>query len=318
MAFDVSSLTSYVIENEDQLMAKSLFGSKTSDLIRSQGNLLVGVKSSQKINLLDTDAIFQSGTGCTRTSSGTTTITQRTVTVGDIAVVEDVCVNSLNTKYLSKSLAAGSDPNKIPFEQEFTDLKAATISKQLEIAIWQGDTSHGNANLSKFDGFVKLIDNAATAVNGNPTGITTSTGITSANVVSIVNGVVAKIPADVLGKEDVAVFCGWDTFMLYVQAYTALNLFAFAPSGNEVKAEAGEIIIPGTYYKLTAVHGLDGTNRIFAMRTSNMFGGTDLSGEEDKWSLMEDQFKDYLRFKAHFKYGVNVAFPNEVVSFKLV
>ena len=102
MAFDVSSLTNYVIENEDQLMAKSLFGSKTSDLIRSQGNLLVGVKSSQKINLLDTDAIFQSGTGCTRTSSGTTTITQRTVTVGDIAVVEDVCVNSLNTKYLSK------------------------------------------------------------------------------------------------------------------------------------------------------------------------------------------------------------------------
>lgn len=318
MALDVSALTNYVIENEDQLMAKSLFTSRTSDIIRSEGTLLVGVKSSQKINLLDTDAIFQSGTGCTRTSSGTTTITQRTVTVGDIAVVEDICVNTLNTKYTSKALAQGSDPNKLPFEQEYTDLKAATISKQLEVAIWQGDTSHGNANLSKFDGLIKLIDNAGTAVAANTTSISTGTGITSSNIIGIIDRVVANIPADVQGKDDVRVFIGWDKFTVALQAYTAANYFAYAPTGGESKAAAGEFVIPGTYYKLTAVHGLDSTSRIFAMRTSNLFGGTDLSGEEDKWSMMEDQFKDYLRFKAHFKYGVNVAFPNEVVSFKLV
>ncbi len=78
------------------------------------------------------------------------------------------------------------------------------------------------------------------------------------------------------------------------------------------------VIIPGTNYKLTAVHGLDGTNRLFGMRMSNLFAGVDLENEEDKFEMMEDQFKDYLRFKAQFKYGVNVAFPDEVVSFKLV
>lgn len=320
MALDVSTLTSYVIENENLLVVKSLFGPRTAELIRKEGTVMTGVKFAEQINILATDALFQNGVGCTRVSSGTTTITQRKVTIGDIAVVEDLCVKTLNTVYMSKKLASGSnnDP-ELPFEQEYTDLKAATIAKKLEIALWQGDILNaGNDGLARFDGYIKLIDAALTAINGNPTNITTGTGIVAANVVSIVNGVVAKIPADVLGQPDVRIFCGWDTFMTYVAAYTALNLFAFAPSGGEVKAEAGELVIPGTYYRLTAVHGLDGTNRLFAIRMSNMFYGVDLENDYEQWSIMQDQFKDFLRFKVLFKAGVNVAFPNEIVQFKLV
>jgi hypothetical protein len=193
----------------------------------------------------------------------------------------------------------------------------------LEIAIWQGDTTSGDANLSKFDGLIKLIDAASDEVLANQpayTGqaaITTSTGITSSNVKAIVNAMWLALPARLQGKDDIRVFCGWDVFYKFVAAFTDQNLFNFAPSGSEVSAANGVVIIPGTNYKLTAVHGLDGTNRLFALRTSNMYLATDLVNEEDKFSLMEDQFKDYLRFKAQFKYGVNVAFPNEVVSFKL-
>lgn len=320
MALDVSTLVSYVIENEDLLVVKSLFGPKTADLIRSEGTVMTGVKFAEQINILATDALFQNGVGCTRTPSGTTTITQRKVTIGDIAVVEDLCVKTLNTTYMSKKLANGSNNDPaIPFEQTYTDLKAATIAKKLEIALWQGDTLNaGNDGLARFDGYIKLIDAAGTAVNGNPTNITTVTGITASNVVSIVNGIIAKIPADVLGQDDVRIFCGWDTFQTYVQAYTALNLYAFAPTGSESKVSGGELVIPGTYYRLTAVHGLDGTNRLFAIRMSNMFYGVDLENDYEQWSIMPDQFKDYLRFKVLFKAGVNVAFPNEIVQFKLV
>lgn len=318
MAFDVSALVNYVIENTDVLVTKSIFGARTSDLIRSEGTVMTGVKFAEQINILDTDATFQDGSGCTRTSSGSTRITQRKVTVGNIAVVEDLCVKDLRTKYLSKTLAKGSQENSLAFEQDYTNLKAQTIAKQLEIGLWQGDTTSANANLSRFDGLIKLIDASGVAVNGNPTSILVATGITAANVVGIVNGVVSALPADVLGQEDIRIFCGWDTFQTYVTAYTALNLFAFAPNGNEGKAEVGEIVIPGTFYKLTAVHGLDTTKRLFGVRMSNLFEGTDLEGEEEDWSIMEDQFKDYLRFKAAFKVGVNMAFPNEIVSFKLV
>lgn len=318
MAFVVSSLVDYVIENENLLVTKSLFGGRTSDIIRQEGTVMVGVKFAEQINLLDTDTIFQNGAGCTRVSSGTTTITQRKVTVGEIAVVEDICVKDLNKKYLSKALAKGSDVNTLPFEQEYSDLKARSIAKQLEVAIWQGDTTSGNANLARFDGLIKLIDAAAVSANGNPTGITTGTGITVTNIKSIIDGVWQAIPADVKGQDDVRVFIGWDNFEKFIAAYRDQNLFNFAPTGSEVSVENGIVIIPGTKYRLTAVHGLDTTNRIFASRMSNVYAAVDLENEYEKFSIMEDQFKDYLRFKAQFKYGVNVAFPNELVSFKLV
>jgi hypothetical protein len=318
MALSVNTLVDYVIENENELVAKSLFSGKTSQLISSEGTVLTGVKFAQKINILATDAIFQNGAGCTRVPSGTTSLTQRQVTIGEIAVVEDICVKTLNSKYMSKKLAAGSDVNTLPFEQEFADLKSATIGKQLEIAIWQGDTASGNTNLNKFDGLIKLIDAAGTAVNGNTTGITTGTGVTVANIKTVVDNTWLALPADVTGQDDIRVFIGWDNFNKFIASFKDQNLFNFAPTGSEVSAANGVVIIPGTNYRLTAVHGLNGTNRLFAMRTSNMFAGVDLENEYEQFSMMEDQFKDYLRFKAQFKYGVNVAFPDEIVSFKLV
>jgi hypothetical protein len=95
MSLDVSTLVDYVIENENLLITKSLFTSRTSDLIRTEGTVMTGIKFAEQINILSTDAIFQNGDGCTRVSSGSTSITQRKVTVGNIAVVEDICVKDL-------------------------------------------------------------------------------------------------------------------------------------------------------------------------------------------------------------------------------
>lgn len=326
MALSVSALVDYVIENENDLVTKSLFTPRTSEIINSQGNVMAGVKFAEQINVLATDAIFQDGTGCTRTPSGNTAITQRKVTVGDIVVVEDLCVATLNKKYTSKMLAKGSDVNKLPFEKEFGDLKTETIAEQLEIAIWQGNTdSAGDSTNARFDGFIKLIDAAGASINANATtyGVTagpvaTATGIVAANVVSIINAMWLALPARLQGKSDIRIFCGWDVFYKYVAAYTALNLFAFAPKGSEVGAEGGEIVIPATNYKLTAVHGLDGTSRLYSIRTANMYAAVDLLNEEDTFKLMPDQFQNYLRFEAHFKYGVNVAFPGEIVTFKFI
>jgi hypothetical protein len=324
MSLNVSTLTDYVIENEDLLVTKSIFGARTAELILNEGTVMTGVKFAERINMLATDAIFQDGAGCTRTSSGTTSVTQRLVTVGDIAVVEDVCVKDLNKTYLSKKLAAGSNANKLPFEQTYTDLKTRTINKQVEKAIWQGDTDSLDENLNKFDGFIKLIDAATTAINANSTTyiasgapIASGTGITLSNVKAIVNAMWLSLPADVTGQDDIRIFCGWDTFNKFINSYTDQNLFNFAPTGSEVSAENGVVIIPGTNYKLTAVHGLDATNRLFGIRMSNMFAAVDLENEEEKWQLMPDQFNNYLHFQVDFKYGVNVAFPNEISSFKL-
>lgn len=322
-ALNVTGLVNYVRENEDILLTKSLFSGKTAELISKEGNLMLGIKSSEKVAILDTDAIFQDGAGCTRVSSGNTSLTQRTITVGTIAVIEDICVNDLEPKFLAYKMGRGANQNALPFENDYSDLKAAAVARQLEIAIWQGDTTSVNANLNKFDGFIKIIDAAGTAVNANqvaygPAGITTGTGIIISNVKLIVNSMWLSLPADVTGKDDIRIFAGWDTFNKFINAYTDQNLFNFAPTGSEVSAENGVVMIPGTNYKLTAVHGLDGTNRLFGIRMSNMVEATDLESDYEDFRMIPDQFDDYLRFKMRFRFGVQVGFPNEISQFKLV
>lgn len=323
MAYNVSALTDYTKENEESLVMRSLFGARTQQIIQAEGTVMTGVKSSEKINILDTDAIFQTGGTCGFNSSGATTFTQRSLVVGKIKVNESLCPKALEAKYTQKALQIGSRYEAVPFEEQYTDQKAGTIAEQIEVAMWKGDTASVDVNLNKFDGFIKLIDAAAASVAANAAAyisggaISSATGITSANVKSVVNAMWLALPARVQGKSDVRVFCGWDVFQKFIAAYTDQNLFHFKPAGSEVSAENGEVIIPGTNYKLTAVHGLDGTNRLFALRTSNMYEGTDLENEEERWEIFFAKEADETRFIAEFKKGVQVAFPNEIVQFQL-
>ena len=53
------------------------------------------------------------------------------------------------------------------------------------------------------------------------------------------------------------------------------------------------------------------------MRLSNMFLGTDLLNEEEKFEIFYAKEADQVRFVSEFKMGVNIAFPDEAVRFIL-
>jgi hypothetical protein len=316
MGFDVSTLANYTKENEALLVTSSVLGAKTATLIKSAGNIMIGVKSSEKINLMETDAIFQDGASCGFNASGSTTFTQRTVTPGKIKVNEALCVKDLESKYLQKALPTGTPYDTMPFEQEYTEKKAKTIAAQLEIGLWQGDTSSVNVNLNKFDGLVKLIGaasgvvaaNASTFISGAPL-----SSITAANVISIFDGVYRAIPAKVVAADDMTIFCGQDLFRTYTIALKNSGSFNYQ---IDVKADS-EFVLPGTTIKVIAVAGLNGTNKVYAMRLSNMFLGTDLLNGEEKFEVFYAREADQIRFVSEFKMGVNIAFPDEVAAFVL-
>ena len=316
MGFDVSALANYTKENEALLVTSSVLGAKTASLIKSAGNVMVGVKSSEKINIMETDAIFQDGASCGFNASGSTTFTQRTVTPGKIKVNEALCPKDLEAKYLQKALPTGSMYDSVPFEQEYSEKKAKTIAAQLETALWQGDTSSVNVNLNRFDGLVKLINaasgvvaaNASTFISGAPL-----SSITAANVISIFDGVYQAIPAKVVAADDMTIFCGQDLFRTYTIALKNSGSFNYQ---IDVKADS-EFVLPGTTIKVVAVAGLNGTNKVYAMRLSNLFLGTDLLNEEEKFEIFYAKEADQVRFVSEFKMGVNIAFPDEVAAFVL-
>jgi len=311
MAFDVTALTNYTKENEALLVTSSVLGAKTASLIKAQGNVMVGVKSSEKINIMDTDAIFQAGGSCGFNASGTTTFTQRTVTVGKIKVNESLCPKSLESKYLQKALPEGSRYDTIAFAAEYNDKKAARIAAQLETALWTGDILSANVNLNKFDGLVKLIGTSAVEANNATYYGTPATSITSANVVAIVDALYRAIPAQVVAKDDMTIFMSQDVFRTYTIALKNANMFNYSFDG---KADS-EFVLPGTSIKVVATPGLNGVSKLYAMRLSNAFLGTDLLNEEERYELFYAKEADEVRFVAEFKLGVNVAFLDEVASF---
>ena len=317
MAFSVGSLADYTKENEALLVTNSVLGAKTAALIKSSGNVMVGVKSSETINVMDTDAFFQAGGTCGFNASGTTSFTQRPVVIGKVKVNEALCPKALEAKYLQKALPTGSMYDSIPFEQEYSDKKASTIAAQLETAIWQGSLLSADGNLNKFKGFIRhsleasasiIAANTSTFISGGPVA-----SITSANVIAVFDAVYLAIPAKVVAKDDMTIFCGQDLFRTYTIALKNSANFHYQ---IDAKADS-EFILPGTSIKVIAVGGLNGTNKIYACRLSNMFLGTDLLNEEEKFEIFYAKEADEVRFVCEFKMGVNFAFPDEWVEFKL-
>lgn len=315
MAFSVGSLAAYTEQNEKQLVMSSVLGSKTASLIKDQGNVMLGVKNAETINIMDTDAFFQSGASCGFNASGTTTFTQRTVTVGKIKVNEALCMKDLEGKYLQKALPAGSQYTEMIFAEDYSNRKAAKIADQLEVALWKGDTASADGNLNKFDGIQKLV----TAAGGSVVDANTSTyitggpiaSITVSNVIAVFDAIYTAIPAKVVAKDDITIFCGMDVFRLYTVALKNANLFAY---NLDIKADS-EFFLPGSTVKVVAVQGLNGTNDLYAMRISNLFIGTDLLNEEERFEIFYAKEADQIRYVSEFKMGVNFAFPDEIVKF---
>jgi hypothetical protein len=79
----------------------------------------------------------------------------------------------------------------------------------------------------------------------------------------------------------------------------------------------GQFFLPGTNVKVMAVQGLNGSGKIVAMRVSNLFLGTDLLNEEERFEIFYAKEADEVRFVAEFKAGVQFAFPDEMVKFIL-
>lgn len=316
MAFDVQGLTDYVDENRDGLIGKTVAGAKSTRVL----DLQTGFKSAGAINRLDTDVVLQDGSSCGFDASGTTTLDQRILTVGEIKVQEELCVRDLNKKYTQHQVKAGSKDDEVPFEQEYTGIKTKKINHTNEVAIWQGDTASATVNLKRFDGLIKIIDAEATVVDGNTSG---ATAITSANIIGLVNDMYAAIPSQLLEAEegdtdvgDLAVLMGSDTFRTYVLALAAANLYHY-----DAKSTKMEIMIPATNVKAVALGGLTGTDRMFAGKIGTDGGfvvGVDLENEEEQYDMWYSKDDDVVKFSARYKMGTQIKFPEEIVEFTLV
>ena len=191
MSFDVSTLTDYVNEQSTDLISRLYFEKTSSDYFTLQA----GVKKTDALHLLSVTAFPQDGSGCSPAASGDVNFTDRDITVGQITYFSGFCMKDLIPKYTQILLRAGNaETEDMTFEAEVADNIIKTIMEHNETADWQGDTASGNVYINRYDGLIKIIDAAGTAVAGNSSAATSITAGASGNVDTLITDVVNARP----------------------------------------------------------------------------------------------------------------------------
>ena len=310
MSFNVASLTNYVNEQQTDLISRLYFEKTSSDYFTLQS----GVKKTDALHLLAVTAFPQDGSGCSPTASGDVVFSNRDITVGQITYFSGFCMKDLIPKYTQILLRAGNaETEEMAFEAEVADSIIKTIMEHNEVADWQGDTASGNVYINRYDGLIKIIDAATTAVDGNTTSATAITSGASGNVDSLVNAMANARPAKVKSALNQVLFVGQDTFDKYVDTLNAKNLF----NVDATSWANYSVSIPGKNITLVGVVGLDGTDRMFLGTQENFFLGFDLQNDEEEFDMWYEKKDDKVYYRVKFKRGLQVAYPNEIVEFTL-
>ena len=309
MAYSVGTLAAYIENRDFPLIAQIQFD---PELKASRSTLQDGVKHKSNLHFLSTTMTFQAD-DCTRSASGTTTFTDKTLTVGKVAIAEDYCNDDLEGKWtqilLKKGVREGREMMPDEVAAVFFEEKAIAMRQQLAIVDWQGDTG-GAGNLAMYDGWIKLID-AGSPVNGNTAGVTVATGVTAANILTILDNMMLARPAALRGRSDVSIDMPQEWYDLYVIALKNANLFHYTAENNTAK-------LYGTNISIYADYGLNGTDRMFLSYDSNYVIGLDAENDGDFTERMDPVTNKKILIDANFKRGTQVMFVDHVVEFTLV
>lgn len=290
MAINVSSLTQYVEEQRLPLIKKTIFAAPSIKYF----NLQTGVKHSAALNILDTTVQFGDGATCGWDEAGTSAFSQRMLEVGNYKVNMSFCDKTMLKYWNGYEVRVAAGQKSLPFEEDFVDSVIGGVKEKLEKIIWQGVKA-----TDKADGIVTILNSAE--------GVIKPSVESGATTYEKVLAVYKAIPVKVLDKA--VIFVGADTFRDLVLEMTAKNLYHYAPTIDESLT----IVLAGTTTKVIGVEGLNGTNKIVAANPENIYFGTDMEGDEEKFDLWYSQDNQEFRLAINFNAGVQVAFPDEVV-----
>jgi hypothetical protein len=265
-----------------------------------------GIKTAETINIIVTDPEIQVQ-ACAFNASGSTTLTQRTITVGKSKAEMKWCENDLETKFTSEKLKKGSTYDSLTYNTQIIEDTMQRIAKKQEICMWLGDTASGDQNLKQFDGFVKII--GAANIGGTYSGTTWSVSASRTIIQGILNLVVA-LPDVWRGgsNNDLKFFCSPEVAQNYRTKLVIDNLYHI--TGTEQK-----LYVEGTDIEIVSVPGLSGTKYIYAMESSNMYAGVDLQNEQESYDVWFSKDNQELRFSAKWKLGCQVAFPLRICKY---
>lgn len=311
MSYVTTGIPAYDKQEVAPIIFKVIEETQTAELISARGNVIPGIKSSESLPTLLVDPTYQAG-GCELTATGSTTLSQRKITVVEIAVMEKMCEKDLNAIFLQGILKKGSNYDTVALRSDITDLAVKAMKLKNENLIWQGDTTlTSNANLKWFDGFIKLWDADSDVLNVAPSPLIPLA--TAGNARIGIKVLKKNIPTRVLNDPDTILIAGWDVMSAYQDDLATANLYHITGEG----LNKGVMPVENSHINLHAVSGLNGTKRAYVVNLKQMYIGTDMANEEETLDFTQDPIKKSLHYmQTAFKLGVQYYDGTAFVSYK--
>ena len=304
---NTAGLTAYVDENDTRLLYELVAESDLAPYSEIQD----GVKGTQRLHFGETTATFQAD-ACSYNASDTTTLTEKDITVGAIAIMEDICVKSLNGYWAQQIVAAGAKGEEvIPSEisSAWMTKKLNLVKKQINVADWQGDTGSGTANINKYDGLIKEIFADGSVIDGNTSDAATATS--ASNIIARMQEMYLAITEDMDNAADagnLVWFVPYAYYKFYIVALKTANLYHYT-------GEEGETLYYGTNIPIVPQVGLASQDKMVITTRDNIVIGRDASEEEmEVWYSKDDRINHSV---IAFKRGITYKFSDRIVKWGL-
>lgn len=314
---NVAALTKYTDQLATELIAKAVLKGRTAE---TGITIQPDVKYKSSLNLLASTLSVQATT-CAMTATGSVVLSQRDIESCPLQVFENICLADFEQYWLGKIMNAGSYDTKIPFEQLYVEDKVAKLQALSEDLFWKGSVDANNVgagtasgNMTKCDGILEYLQfQVGSASVINPSTTASFAKATSIDIIdSIINAFNSSV-SDSLGEDNLNIYISYPNFTLLTQALRDANYFHYDANQGDYRING----YLGTSFNVIAVRGLNGTNRIVCTAAANLYLGVDMMNDQEKFEVFYDQTEDQIYFRSKWKQGVQIAFPENVVLYKI-
>lgn len=358
MALNLTQLTQYVDQESQGLISKAVLEANTVKYI----DIWSGIKYAEAVNILDINPyIVQSNNAASAgfTDSGTTVLYQVNAVACPLKIQNQFAlegVNGLEQYWIGMVMKAGSYVEDVPqFEEAFMSLLQKYTMQAIDYVVWLG-SYNPNAILysamtvtgSSYSGPGHSSDTAGTgttgtygylggcqgilynllnvaAANGSATTITYSGAPTVATIYNQIETIVGALPSNVLGLDNLSIWCPVTYVDYYKRALFALNNntgnYWIDPAGSSTTTGNLNMPIPGrANITLRGTIGLNGPTGngyqgFVCTNDDNLVFITDLQNDYEGTKIWYSYDFDQLRATTKFKAGGQVKFPSQVVIY---
>lgn len=295
--YDLSNLPTYNSYGSD-LLIKSILGLTLPKYATIRPNLK---GTTEKVGFVTNDVILQD-ISCGFEPTGDTVQNVVTVDLCNKKVNQQLCPYSLYDTYLSQQLSNSNFQETVPFEEVILTDISNRIANQVEKQLWQNTTATGATiyNSQCFDGVTALVTSGAGATQILYSAATASNGL------DVFTTIYQNIPANVLHRNDLAIFCSYANYRALVSSMrnsSFVNLFTLDAAGAAT-GEEWSLILPGTNVRVIPTVGLDGVDAYYAGPAGYYMVG--MNSEIMEVKSMYDPFEDIVKINAHVTYGLGI------------